>query len=106
MIRGEVWWTDLEPVRGSEIRKRRPTVILSASSIAQHRRTVVAVPLSTGPSPRWPLVVDLPSIGTQTVAVCDQLRALARSRFDKRLGAVSEADMTRLAEALKLVLDL
>jgi len=29
LLRGEIWWVDLNPTRGSEINKKRPCVILS-----------------------------------------------------------------------------
>jgi len=106
VIRGEVWWADFDPARGAEIRKHRPAVIMSATVLASRRKTIVAIPLSSSPAPRWPLVVDLPSIGGRSVAVCDQVRALDRTRFDKRLGLVGADDMERLAEAMRLVLAL
>ncbi|WP_081881870.1 type II toxin-antitoxin system PemK/MazF family toxin [Nitrosococcus oceani] len=31
MTRGEVYWVNLDPTQGSEIRKRRPCVLVGAS---------------------------------------------------------------------------
>lgn len=83
--RGEVWRVAFDPTRGSEIRKARPAVVLSANGLNRPRRTVLVVPLSTGPAPRPPIVVATLSAGPDSVAVCDQPR-----RVDKlRLGSVS-----------------
>ena len=55
--RGEIWWIDLEPTRGSEIKKTRPGVILTVDALNKARRTVVIVPLSSSAQPRPPIVV-------------------------------------------------
>src|SRR6266481_5487993 len=59
--RGEIWWVNLDPTQGSEIRKTRPAVVLTANGINRARRTIVVVPLSTGPQLRPPIVIALPS---------------------------------------------
>ena len=58
-----MWGVDLDPTRGSEIRKTRPAVVLTADALNRARRTVVVVPLSTGPTPRPPIVVATASAG-------------------------------------------
>ena len=69
LLRGEVWWVDLNPTKGSEINKKRPCVILSADILNQRRRTVVVVPLSTAPTVRPPVTVAVSSGGRPAVAV-------------------------------------
>jgi mRNA interferase MazF len=66
----------------------------------------VVVPLSTGPRPRPPLVVAMPSVGQDAVAVCDQLRALDKSRLTRRQGLASDADMIGLEDGLRETLGL
>jgi len=68
--RGDVFWVDLEPVRGSEIAKIRPCVILSTNEINRRRRTVVLVPLTSTPEPvAFPLVVAVPSAGAMSCSI-------------------------------------
>ena len=45
--RGEIWWVRLDPTLGSEIRKTRPALVLTADVLNRMRQTVVVVPLST-----------------------------------------------------------
>ena len=104
--RGEVWWVDLDPTRGAEIRKRRPAVVLTADALCRVRRTVVVVPLSTGPAPRPPLLVPTPSAGTDSVAVCDQLRAVDKARLVQRHGQLDPADMRVVEHGVRAVLGL
>jgi mRNA interferase MazF len=84
--RGDVWWVDLDPARGGEIRKTGPAVVITADALNRARLTAVVVPLSTGPEPRPPVVVATPSAAVQAVAVCDQLRAVDKRRFAQKLG--------------------
>jgi len=59
--RGDIWWVDLDPTPGSEISKMRPAVVMTADALNRARRTVVVMPLSTGPAPRPPIVAATPS---------------------------------------------
>lgn len=106
MRRGEVWWVDLDPTRGSEIRKKRPAAILTVDALNKARRTVVVVPLSSAATPRPPLVVPMESAGKGSVAVCDQIRAVDKSRLVERLGELSLADLKILAASVAVVLGL
>jgi mRNA interferase MazF len=104
MIRGEIWWVDLNPTKGSEINKKRPAVILSVNPINKARRTVIVIPLSSSPFPRPPIVVPTPSAGANSVAVCDQIRAVDKKRLVQRMGQLSQNDLTQIIEALKIII--
>jgi len=104
--RGDVYWVDLDPTRGSEIRKMRPCVLVGATPINQARRTVVVVPLSTAGKPRPPIAVPVFRLEKQVVAVCDQIRAVDKARLIKEAGSMSKEDMARLDVGLRQVLSL
>jgi mRNA interferase MazF len=104
--RGEVWWVDLDPTRGSEIRKTRPAVVLTADALNRARRTVVVVPLSTGPTPRPPIVVATASAGAGSVAVCDQVRAVDKSRLSRCVGQLAITDLRAIEDGVRIVLGL
>jgi mRNA interferase MazF len=104
--RGEVWWVDLDPTRGSELRKRRPALILSVDALNRARRTVVVVPLSSSPEPRPPLVVPVPSAGPGSVAICDQLRAVDKRRLVRVFGRVENAELRAVEDGVRVVLGL
>lgn len=103
MNRGDVWWTDFEPAIGSEIRKTRPAVILTVDPVLRARRTPLLVPLSTGPAPRWPIHVATPSIGPRSLAVCDQARALDKTRLIRRIARLTDAELADLESAFREV---
>ena len=104
--RGEIWWFNLDPTRGAEIRKQRPCVVISSNAINRWRATPVVVPLSASAQDAPPIVVSLPSAGAGSVAVVDQVRAVDRRRFVSRQGTLSASDLKTLETALKKVLEL
>lgn len=106
MRRGEIWWVDFEPALGGEIKKKRPAVILTVNALNRARRTVVVVPLASSPTPRPPIVVAVPSAGTGSMAVCDQLRAVDKNRLAARAGELSAVDLCAVTEAVRLLLGL
>lgn len=106
MNRGQVWWADLDPTRGGEIRKSRPAVILSVDPLNRARRTVVVVPLSSSPTPRPPIVVAVPSAGAGSAAVCDQVRAVDKQRLTRQQGRLSAADLEAVEDGVRAVLGL
>src|ERR671914_1210044 len=93
MNRGKVYWVNLNPSQGSEIRKRRPCVLVGATPINQARRTVIVVPLSTSAKPRPPLTIPVQCLGRSVVAVCDQIRAVDKSRLLEAAGSLSKEDL-------------
>jgi mRNA interferase MazF len=106
MQRGEIWWVKFDPAQGSEIKKVRPAVILTINALNKARRTVTVVPLSSVAPSRPPIVIPTPSAGENSVAVCDQLRAIDKSRFGNKIGNLSPSDLTALSESVKIILGL
>ncbi len=104
MNRGEVYWVNLDPTQGSEIRKQRPCVLVGAAPINKARRTVVVVPLSTSAKPRPPLTIPVQCLGKQVVAVCDQIRAIDKTRLRESAGPLSKEDVEAIDEGLRQVL--
>lgn len=104
--RGDVYWVDLDPTRGSEIQKMRPCVLVGATPISQARRTVVVVPLSAAGKPRSPIAVPAFCLGKPVVAVCDQIRVVDKARLIKKADSMSKEDMNALNVCLRQVLSL
>lgn len=97
--RGEVYLVELDPTRGSEIRKTRPCVIVSPDELNHHLRTSIVAPMTTGGHP-YPFRVSCRFAGKRGHVVLDQLRTVDRERLRKRLGALSDTTMTDVLEIL------
>ncbi len=104
--RGDIWWVDFDAVDDGEIRPMRPAVVITADALNRARRTVVVVPLATGPRPRPPIVVATPSAGHGRVAVCDQARAVDKGRLTRTAGQLSAADLKAVEDGLRRILEL
>lgn len=104
MKRGDLYWVNLDSTVGSEIRKKRPCVLVGADPINKARRTVVVVPLSTGPKARPPLTIRVKALDKTAVAVCDQIRAVDKTRLISRVGKLSRDNMRDLDQGLRQVL--
>lgn len=105
--RGDVYWVELDPTRGSEIAKTRPCFVLSATEINQHRKTVVVIPLTTAATPAAPpLLIAMPSTGATSKARIEHIRAVDKSRLQRKLGKLSVQDLHAAEEALRRVLRL
>jgi mRNA interferase MazF len=104
--RGEVWWANLDPTIGSEINKTRPCLVISNSTINEHRRTVVIVPLSSSPRSAPPLMVDVTCSGQRAVAVIDQVRAVAKERLISLIEKIPAKELDSVEVALREILEL
>jgi len=105
-LRGDIWWVDLDPTPGSEIKKTRPCVIVGTNILNERRRTIVIVPLSTAPRAAPPLLVPVDCGGKRAMVVVDQIRAVAKERLHRKLGELSPGDLVKLEEALRTILEL
>ncbi len=92
--RGDVYLIDLDPTRGSEIRKTRPCLVISPDELNQHLRTVIVAPMTTG-GQAYPWRVRCRFHDHAGFVAMDQLRTVDNERLVKRLGRI--APSTRMA---------
>lgn len=105
--RGQVYWTALDPVHGSEIAKTRPCVVLSANEINRRRNTVVIVPLTSTSEPvHFPLVIGVPSAGIGSKARSEHIRSVDKSRLTQLIGQISNDDLSQISHGVAKVLGL
>jgi mRNA interferase MazF len=104
--RGDIWWVELDPTFGPEIRKTRPCVVISVKVLNERRRTVIVVPLSSSPKASPPILIPISCDGRPTVAVSDQIRAVAKERLHSRLGVVTTDEMAALEGGLRQIMQL
>jgi len=104
--RGDIYWVNLDPTVGSEIKKQRPCVLIGATPINDARRTVLVLPLSSSGTPRPPLAVEVECLGRKVVAVCDQLRAIDKSRLRQKADSLKADDLEEIEDGLRQILSL
>ena len=98
--RGDVFLVDLNPTRGSEIRKMRPCVVVSPDELNAHLRTLIVAPLTTGGHP-YPFRVPCRFGGKSGHIVVDQIRTVDRERLVRRLGRLAPATVGKTLSVLQ-----
>jgi mRNA interferase MazF len=110
--RGEVYLAQLDPIRGSEQGGERPVVVMSRDAINRNSPVVIVVPLTDRANKKktYPSHVVLNAgdggLRIDSIALGEQIRAIAVSRLSKRLGQLSPASVDAIGAALRIALDL
>ncbi len=98
-----IYWFDPESVRGSELRKIRPCVVVSPDAMNKKLQTLLVVPLTSSIKP-WPFRVNITLLGQKSSAACDQLRVIDRSRLKAHIGTLKRSDSEKLFGMLQSIL--
>lgn len=107
ILRGEVRWADLNPVRGHEQAGLRPVLILSHAIFNERSGTVIAVALTSQPQRAgFPLTLELKTanLPKQSWIKISQIRTLSTERIGKLIGRVSEEDLNQVIEGLNEII--
>lgn len=96
----EVYWVDLEPVRGSEMAKTRPAVIVSLDVLNQALDTLVICPLTTKLHPGWRSRLTVKVGGKTGEIAADQIRVVSKRRLTRRIGSLAPRDIDALRRLL------
>lgn len=103
LLRGELRWADLNPVRGREQAGKRPVLILSHDVFNERSGTVIAVALTSQPQRAgFPLTLELASgkLPKRSWVKISQIRTLAVNRIGARVGRVSDEELSQVIEGL------
>lgn len=98
--RGDVYLIQLNPARGSEIRKARPCVVVSPDELNAHLRTLIVAPMTTGGHP-YPFRVGCRFQQKAGHVVLDQLRTVDTERLVRRLGTLTPTTVDQILGRLQ-----
>ena len=101
ILRGEIRWADLNPIRGREQAGLRPVLILSHDVFNERSGTVIAVALTSQPQRAgFPLTHELksPKLPKRSWVKISQIRTLAAERIGARLGRASPEEVAQVVQ--------
>jgi len=103
ILRGDIVWADLNPVRGREQAGLRPVVVISDNVFNARSGTVIAMALTSQEQRAgFPLTLDLTNqnLPKRSWVKVSQIRTLSVERIGKKLGRITAEDLEMLIEGL------
>lgn len=103
ILRGDIYWADLNPVRGHEQAGHRPVLVVSHETFNTPSQTPIILAItSREPRAGFPLYSPLPSglLPKPSWVKITQIRAIAVERLGRKLAHLDEAEVDRMVEGL------
>ena len=107
ILRGEVYWANLDPTKGHEQSGQRPVLILSHDVFNERSGVVIAVALTSQPQRAgFPLTFELtaPGLPKRSWVKISQIRTLSVERIGKRIARVSPEEVDQVIEGLNEII--
>jgi len=107
ILRGDIYWANLNPTVGHEQAGLRPVLILSRDFFNKHSGTVIAVAITSQPQKAgFPLTLELSStkLPKKSWAKISQIRTLSIKRLSKKIGKASRKELDLVVEGLNEII--
>ncbi len=101
--RYEIYFANLNPTIGSEIKKVRPVVVISQDEMNKYLETVVVCPLTSKLHPEWRTRLQIKCAKKKAEIAVDQIRTISKQRLRKKIDNLSKAGAAQLR---KLITDM
>ncbi len=109
IFRGEVYFADLEPVQGHEMKKTRPCVIVSNESINFNASVTIICPITDAYGKNSPIHIFIPAgeggLTKDSVVHCGQIRAIDKTRLGEKLGELGKESIEKITIGLAYSID-
>jgi len=107
ILRGDIVWADLDPVRGREQAGRRPVVVLSHNVFNERSGTVIAMAVTSQPQKAgFPLTLELrgAKLPKPSWVKISQIRTLSIRRLGKKAGRIDPEELELLVDGLNEII--
>ena len=104
ILRGDIYWADLNPARGHERAGKRPVVIISHDVFNRSSGTVIAMAITSRPQRAgYPLTLKLKSgnLPETSWVKISQVRTLSTTRLGEKIGHLDLEETILLVEGLQ-----
>ncbi len=111
IIRGQIYYANLEPVIGSEQGGVRPVVILQNDIGNRHSPTVIVAPLTNEINSKRELPVHVKlmkqdGIKSNSIILLEQIRVIDKCRLNNYISSIRPIDLQKVNKAISLSLNL
>ena len=109
--RGDVFWVDLNPVKGSEQAGRRPVVVIQNDVGNEAAPSVIVAPLTTKSfTKHYPINVHVPrgvaGLKENSTILLSQIRTIDKMRLDRTIGHLPPSHLKQVDQAICISLGL
>lgn len=109
--RGDLYWVNLNPTRGSEQAGRRPVLVIQNDIGNEVAPTTIVAPVTTKSfSKEYPTNVHLPrgisGLKSDSTVLLSQIRTVDKSRLEKKIGYLTDLYLEKVDRAIKISLGL
>jgi mRNA interferase MazF len=107
VLRGDIYWAELNPTIGHEQGGPRPVVILSHDVFNDRSGIVIAIAVtSQEPRAGFPLSLEITTakLPKRSWARIGQIRTLSVERLGKRIGRIAPEELERIVEGLNEII--
>ena len=109
--RGDIFYTDLSPVIGSEQGGIRPVIIMQNDIGNRYSPTVIVAAITSQINKaKLPTHVEISSeeygLNRDSVVLLEQIRTLDKRRLKEKIGHMTDSDMEKVNKALLISLSL
>jgi mRNA interferase MazF len=101
--RYEIYFADLNPTIGSEIKKVRPVIVVSQDGMNKYLKTIVVCPLTSKLHPHWRTRFQIKCADKNAEIAVDQIRTISKKRLKNKIDSLSDV---KAAQLRKLITDM
>ena len=107
ILRGDIYWADLNPVRGREQAGKRPVLIISHNIFNTRSGTVIAMAItSQQPTAGFPLTFELQNqdLPKKSWVKISQIRTLSVERLDNKITQLPPEVVDNIVDGLNEII--
>ncbi len=104
--RGDVYWVNLDPTLGTEIKKRRPCVIVSPNVANEVTSRVIILPITSSAEKVYKFQVLIEIKGKRGKILTEQIRTIDKVRLGDKIATLDDDSIVSMEQALKISLGL
>jgi mRNA interferase MazF len=106
IVRGNIYWINLDPAIGSETKKTRPAIVISNNMQNRVSSRVIVIPLTSNVTNIFPFEAKVLVKDKTAKALTDQIRTIDKSRIGDYISKLSKAEVGDIEKAIKVTLSL